>query len=452
MDIVTMESLAGRSAYIAACDPIGSTEPVRYRGVTRQLPRTRVENQYLIYRLSNMRTSVKQGEYVVAHHLPPTFFVDADENITAQQAQHEILLDLSRVSNADIYGHLRDHPNQDRPIIITSTGSVVDGNRRLAAMRDLYSTDPARYASFRYVEVAVLPPGSTQDDLVELETIIQIQSDYKSDYGWIEEALGLERQLEILHWDIDKVSQLWKQSKKELIERIETLRISREYLDYIGKPGEYGEVEAAEQAIKTFRESSSTTNYAAIAPRKKHANKLVMFSVLNSTDIGHRKYDYAKNIDDITSRVLAEIDIPSTGGSEVGTNSSSPFDDLPNDSSDIDASVIEVLSDPTIFGEVANLAEEALIDIQAQKRAQKKGNQLLVAATQAHAKLVEVQKRNLRPETYSQSASKLLSVIFEAVSLLDFLVKEDPSLASRLDLAVRNQLKTAVTLSQKLNG
>jgi hypothetical protein len=398
-----------------------------------------------------MRTSVKQAEYVVEHHKNSNFFNETDENVSAQQAQHEILLELSKAAVADIYSKLRDIPSQDHPLIVTASGSVVDGNRRLAAMRELYSIDPTRYATFDYIEIAVLPAGASNDDLVEMETVIQIQPDLKSDYGWIEEALGLERQLNTLNWPIEKVSHLWQESKKVLLERIDALEIARDYLNHIGRPGEYGEIEDAQQAIATFRETSSGTGFAALAPRKKRANQLVMFSVLKSTEIGQRKYLYAKNIDAITDRVIDLFEIPTGDDINPEADPSSPFSGLPPDSSDVEPAIIEVLSDLDNCDEVAGLAEEALIEIESQRRSQKKGNQLLVAATQALTKLQEVQKVNLKPETFQQSAVKLLNLIAEAVALIEYLMRESPGIPSKLDLAEKNQLKPAVALSKKWN-
>ena len=449
---VSIVPLEERIAYIASREPTGAKEPVQFQGEQRQLDRYRVESKFLTYRLANMRTSVKQAEYISNHHLDPNFFHSAEENVTAQQYQHAILLELSKVSNADIYSHLRDHPSQDRPIVITSAGSVVDGNRRLAAMRELHSIEPPRYSSFLYVDVAVLPSTASENDLVELETIIQIRPDLRSAYGWIEEALGLERQMQVLDWPIEKVSQLWNQPPEALLKRLETLEIAREYLAQIGKPDEFGEVADSEQAITTFRDTTSTDSFKALAPRRKQANRLVMFSVLKSTDISRRKYDYAKNIDEITGRVMASFDVSLSPVIDIAPDPDNPLGGLPSDATDVDQAFIDLLKDPENADDIASYAEEALIEYDLQKKAQKKGNQLLLAVSSAHAKLMEVQRANLQPETYLPSAVKLLNVIAVATDLLRFLESEDSTLVHRLDPAEINQLKTAVTLLQSLNA
>jgi arsenate reductase-like glutaredoxin family protein len=445
---VTMEPVAARTAYLASCPPTGSTEPVPFHGEVRQLGRVRVESKYLIYRLANMRTSVKQAEYVSEHGLEPTFFDSADENPSAQQAQHALLLDLSKVSNADIYSHLRDHPLQDRPIIVTASGTVVDGNRRLAAMRELYTSDPARYESFLYVEVAVLPDSASENDLVEMETIIQIRPNLQSDYGWIEEALGLEKQMQVLGWNLDKVSQLWHKTPEELQKKLETLAIARDYLEHIGKPEHFGEVDGSEQAITTFRDSTSTDSFRDLAPRMKQASRLVMYSVLQSTEIGRRKYDYAKKIKEITDRVILHLDpVPSTGTNET-LDTSNPLGGLPADDTDIDAAFIELLEDPENSDEIASFAEESLLDIEQQAKAARKGNQLLQAATSAHSKLLEVQRVNLDPATYQRSATMLMNTVAESVGLIIFLLHEDPDLSASLDPM---QLELAARLYRKLS-
>lgn len=448
---VSMESVADRTAYIAGCPPTGLTHQVPFRGEMRQLGRVRVEDKYLIYRLDNMRTSVKQAEYVVEHNLPHAFFDKTDENPSAQQAQHEILLELSKVPTADIYSHLREDPQQDMPIIVTASGSVVDGNRRLAAMRDLYSGDPGRYSTFSYIDVAVLPDTAIDNDLVEMETIIQIRPNLQSDYGWIEEALGLEMQMDVLGWSLIKLSQLWRKSPEELQKKLEALAIARDYLSFIGKPEQYGLIEGSEQAMSTFRDSINAATFKSLAPRRKQANTLVMYAVLRSTDIGRRKYDYAKKITDITNRVISQLDpLPTTRSPEV-VDPSNPLGGLPMDDTDIDETIIDLLEDPGNLEDVAEFAEEALIELDQAAKATKKGNQLLQAATFAHNKLLEVQTQNLDPATYSRSVNILLSTVAESVKLVDYVLRQDGSVEAQLDVAQVNQLRPAVSLYRHLS-
>jgi hypothetical protein len=396
-----------------------------------------------------MRTSVKQAEYVAEHDLEASFFEKTDENPSAQQAQHGLLLEMSKVSNADIYSHFKEHPVQDRPIIVTTSGTVVDGNRRLAAMRELYSDNPIRYESFLYIEVAVLPDEANENDLVEMETIIQIRPNLQSDYGWIEEALGLERQMQVLGWNLDKVSQLWNKTPEYLQKKIETLEIARDYLVHIGKPEHYGEVDGSEQAITTFRDSTTNELFKSLAPRRKQASTLVMYSVLQSTEIARRKYDYAKKITEITDRVLTHLDPSPSVVPDVVADPTNPLAGLPTDDTDIDPAFIEELEDSDKFEEIAGYAEEALLDIEQQAKATKKGNQLLQAATSAHAKLLEVQKINLDPTTYERSVAILMNIALESIALVEFLLRERPELSERIDPTA---LAPVVELFDRLTG
>src|SRR5690606_27619980 len=85
---------------------------------------------------------------------------------------------------------------QREAILITSTGVVVNGNRRLSAMRELYATDPTKYSKFTHVKCAVLPSDASADDIDDVEAALQARPQTKLDYDWIGEAQLVRRQLQ----------------------------------------------------------------------------------------------------------------------------------------------------------------------------------------------------------------------------------------------------------------
>ena len=85
---------------------------------------------------------------------------------------------------------------QREPILITSTGVVVNGNRRLGAMRELMrQKDGSVDERFTNVRCAVLLPDTTRDEIDDIEADLQARPQTKLDYDWIGDARLYTRQV-----------------------------------------------------------------------------------------------------------------------------------------------------------------------------------------------------------------------------------------------------------------
>src|SRR6185312_10992781 len=144
---------------------LGSQNPIErsafheYQNATQPLPVIRLGIDVPIYRMANGRTRTAQLQYVRSHKLPVHFFSAGQENQEAQQAQHDILDRFSKEGTPSIIpiATVLGEGRQTEPILITAAGVVVNGNRRLAAMRELYAGGEATYSSFSHVNCKVLP-------------------------------------------------------------------------------------------------------------------------------------------------------------------------------------------------------------------------------------------------------------------------------------------------------
>ena len=65
-----------------------------FRGRMDEFPVVRLEIDLPVYRMKNGRTQVEQYQYLEETGHPEDFFECGEENISAQQAQHKILLNL----------------------------------------------------------------------------------------------------------------------------------------------------------------------------------------------------------------------------------------------------------------------------------------------------------------------------------------------------------------------
>jgi hypothetical protein len=122
-----------------------------------------------------------------------TFFKQGQENEAAQQAQHDILVkfaETGRKGSVTPIVDVLEIEGQTQSILITSTGVVVNGNRRLAGMRDLYAKSANDHRSFSHVKCMVLPAGVTESEIVEIEIRLQMKQRTELDYDWIVRIRG----------------------------------------------------------------------------------------------------------------------------------------------------------------------------------------------------------------------------------------------------------------------
>jgi len=126
------------------------------------------------YRLSNGRTYDLQAEYLAKNpQLKTDYFTKDPEFEEAQKVQHKLLAELIK----NLFEYFAKH-KQDEPLILDHEGFVVNGNRRLCAMRELINQDADKYAHFRTIDFLILPPG-TEEDIDELEARLQEHPDIK---------------------------------------------------------------------------------------------------------------------------------------------------------------------------------------------------------------------------------------------------------------------------------
>lgn len=237
-----------------------SHDVVVFREREESLPVIRVPIELLLYRMENGRTGKRQKEFIRRNNLPETYFVNGEENEEVQHVQHGILLDLAKDSRGDIHGELQYRAVQVENLLITHAGVVVNGNRRLAAMRDLRASDPLRFKTFGYVNVTVLPGTATPADLEEVESELQEIPETKLEYDWISRRLKMRRRRDQFSIPSDKLKRMYRvKSQKDINREIEQLELAEDYLErYLSRPLDYDAVENSEQIFKQLQAALET--------------------------------------------------------------------------------------------------------------------------------------------------------------------------------------------------
>ena len=307
----------------------------KFRSGAEALPIITLPMDYLIYRLENYRTRDRQLSLMASGALPHGFF-DAGrrEDASVQQKQHEILVSESQRGSGEtikaIYDELGKVGEQTDDLIISADGVVVNGNRRLSAMRELLAENSTRYGKFKDIICAVLPESSTADEILKLEIGLQMQPETKLPYEWT--ALGrAARDLLEVGMSDQMIADLMNRDKGDILRAIKMIDSADMYLsDWLKTPDEYDKLDETEQA---FRQVATRNWEKKDDPALREITRKVDFFVIERRgDIEERAYKLINSIEDNPTLFLdtlaAELDIElSAAPPAIGTQHKISFDD-----------------------------------------------------------------------------------------------------------------------------
>lgn len=263
-----------------------------------------------VYRLSNGRTQSRQLEWISINQVNLDYFERGQENLEAQKQQHEFLVELANKdtdgSLASIIEVLKDE-KQTYPIRISPSGVVLDGNRRLAAMRSLYQRDPSAYSHFANVRVAVLPPLTESQEL-DYETRIQMKREVKLDYSWVDEAMVIERHKR-MNKDNSTIARIMNETPANIENDLQALFEGRKYLaEWLNTPNAYAELTSQEQIFKDLpgKLKRQKSEFHRDAARKV---QWVLINANRRDELGTRVYAVSdavlRRIPDLVSKVVS---------------------------------------------------------------------------------------------------------------------------------------------------
>ncbi|MED4856267.1 hypothetical protein [Bacillus atrophaeus] len=291
MNAFTVKDRSERRAIIDSEIKISKrVESTLFRGKMRECPVIRIPIDLPIYRMKNGRTQVEQFLYIREQNESNDFFKNGEENQTVQFIQHQFLLKLSKDNKGPIYNELEHVTSQRERLLITSDGVIVNGNRREAAMRDLFLKDPRVFKEFSHVDVVVLPPEATEKDIEMIETELQLKPETKLDYGWIERRLKLRLHVNDLKIPRDEIKKVYRFKREDEINvELQQLALAEEFLEkYLERPYAYREVTKSEQIFKDLQKALSGKS-----GEEEEIRRLLGFLLAKeSENLGDRVYDF----------------------------------------------------------------------------------------------------------------------------------------------------------------
>jgi hypothetical protein len=408
----------------SAREHASSQRPLQFRGRQEELPLVRISSMLPIYRLKNGRTRVRQGTILRQDSsLPRDFFTAGQESESAQTQQHVILLDMAQDPKGPIYQELERLAEQTEPLVITSDGVVVNGNRRLAAMRHLFAEDPEHYRSFEAVDLLVLPEDADDPDIERLEVRLQMAVETKLAYGWLEERLKIRSLVEDLRMNNADVALLMgytRNGAEQVNDELHELDLVDEYLAFRGAPGEYSTV--ASDTEQHFGEMADRVYKKAGAQRE--IAKVIGFTLLKGqASVEGRLYNYRESFGkyaESIGRTLAEEEEliqPPPAQPADSSHGDDPLDALlPAEDATLTA-VAGWMSAHEDSSEVARRIADIHQELKAADQDDDRRQRAVRSLRQIHARLNDIDMQELDPQYRGEADGLLDRIATRAIAL-----------------------------------
>lgn len=319
-----------------------------------------LDSEYLMFRIENSRTEIQQLAHIRRNSLPKSFFNDPESPLV-QQTQEEILTAMVKGKGKDLLDDLKIRKQEDS-CIVTYDGYIVNGNRRIAALK---------YLGDRYIDCVVLPEDASPKDIYMLEQQLQISQDFREEYHWINELRNIRKGKEDSRLDFTE-GELATNLRLEL----KDVRIMLRTLDQVDAfllwkkiPGEY-DYPKLDDAEEVFGQLEKATKKYAKDNNKRESLQNAVFSLIESRPPKGRLYGFVMDLIRTFDQIYDIKQQTNIGSSNVTNNvkegeNTDLLDDLINDDSNPDDSLFE---DPTEATANSTDLVEIIADIKADNK------------------------------------------------------------------------------------
>jgi hypothetical protein len=390
-----------------------------YEGKSTSLSRINLPIDMPLYRMGNGRTQTDQLAYIAAAGADPNFFSAHEEDVAAQKEQHKILVKLAEEGTESIMPVTEElgRTGQIYPILITQSGVVLDGNRRLAAMRELFAT--GKHPNFTDIECEVLP-NLTPDQLNDVEDRLQMRPETKLPYSWVNDAIRVRMRLKSK--DEKQVSYLMRREKADLKKAVQALSFADIYLkEWCKAPNDYARVAAGQQFFYDLVGRIKDDQ----GPLREANMRIAWILFDNRKNLGTRVYDFKKILGnpEVASRLSENIaDDPeeneqTTASAPQEAQSELEIDFGEDKGSSTYDTLVNVLDDENRREEVLEELLSVCQFVIDSGKAKQKGQAALIAARDANTRLMELDLSEADPKTWPAIEKQLAAVTNRAAEL-----------------------------------
>ena len=315
--------------------------------------------------------------------------------------------------------------SQHESLLLTSDGVVLNGNRRLAAMRDMFEHDALTYSSFSHIDAVILPTEASERDLELLEAELQMAPETKLEYGWIERRLKLRLHVEEMKIPRDQIKATYRFQREEDINiELQQLVLAEEYLEkYLGKPRAYQEVGQSELLFRDLEKALSGKSGAESEVRRLLGYLLAK----EARHLGNRVYSFSpifgRDFNKVMTRYAQDEGIDLTAMATDETTDDAHDDDILSGLSEDERSPYEalkpILEDQDKTKETAKKFSDVFESLKAEEKEENSRQAALKGVEKVNRTLHELDLSAADPDTFMRIKSQLNAIISISESLKD---------------------------------
>ncbi len=243
-------------------------------GKREPLETYRLPLDLLHYSIRNGRfaAELKELETSLGRNLDPDIAEDAAEI-------EELLLkdkNMKEMLKKDI-----ERIGQLEPGVITHDGSIIDGNRRCAVMRECHRSKGE--AKYEYFEAYILPETITDKDLWRIEAGIQLATDLQATYGPVNELLKIREGTTYGLTPTSIAQTLGGKNTKDGVKcKLDLLALIEQYLTSIQRPYVYSLAERKVEHFIDLQNIMRSKNYVKMSAEDKAKLVQVAFRLVEN--------------------------------------------------------------------------------------------------------------------------------------------------------------------------
>ena len=252
--------------------------PLILQGQKKKVIVYRLPIELLYYNIRNGRFAAEYASLVKKHGGE----VKAEDPNDAKKIKR-LLLDLDKNETSRTYDDIK-LKGQWVPGIITEDGYVIDGNRRMSILTQLF--EDTADDNFKYLNVAKLDEPISANDLWKIEAGIQLGKDEILRYGPINELLKLNEGIsagisakEIANTLYGKSGDS-KQDVSEIEEKLDRLELIKEYLNFIGQPDDFEVAKGYHEHFIRLQEIIAAEKKMGTEPDLRVTIKQIVFQLI----------------------------------------------------------------------------------------------------------------------------------------------------------------------------
>jgi len=218
---------------------------IRYKGISTPYNAFLIPLEFLIYNKYNGRIGSLVKSYEIQNHT-----LDA-ENPEDSASIEEFLWNSKPDRNKTTMESLV-REGQKIFGIVTSNGTIIDGNRRAMLLnkiyreREIWEKDKHNVDHCKYFIAVILPEDADPKEVIKLETTYQMGEDEKLGYNPIEKYLRCKDLKEIYDYNEVDIATMMVEEKSTISEWLEIMKLMDSYLEYLGYGGIYTRLDKRE--------------------------------------------------------------------------------------------------------------------------------------------------------------------------------------------------------------